>query len=297
MPHRAVFMDRDNTIIEDPGYLSDPEAVKLLPGVELAIKSIRQAGYKVVVVTNQSAVARGLMTEENLETIHAELRRQLAEKGAHLDGIYYCPFHPEGTVEKYTKESELRKPRPGMLLKAAEEIDIDLTSSWMIGDSGRDVEAGQRAGCRTIRVRLRPSQSHTVGPAVQDEDAQADYTVRNLVDAARLILRAGPIRSAGGTPPVAVTDETSTTAETMDDSKVRQEILRCVRQLVSERGREEFSFTKLLGGILQMLTLLALLLTFWRMLQNEIPAATLWGVITVVLQLMALTFFIMQKQK
>lgn len=189
MACKAVFLDRDNTLIEDPGYISDPKVVTLLPGVELALKSLTQCGYKLVVVTNQSGIARGLLTEETLEKIHAELRRQLSDRGAHLDAIYYCPFHPEGTIEEYAKESDLRKPQPGMLELGAKELDIDLSQSWMVGDSARDIEAGQRAGCKTIRVRSRPDHHATPG-LEDDEDVQADYTVRNLVDAARVILRA-----------------------------------------------------------------------------------------------------------
>ena len=94
MGQRCVYLDRDRTIIEDPGYLTDPEAVKLLPGVELALKSLAQAGFKLVVVTNQSAIARGLLTEEGLERVHEEMGRQLHDRGVELDGVYYCPFHP-----------------------------------------------------------------------------------------------------------------------------------------------------------------------------------------------------------
>ena len=188
MSDKAVFMDRDNTIIEDPGYIGDPSLVRLLPGVEQAIKSLQAAGYKIVVVTNQSGIARGLLTEAMLDRIHDELRRQLAIKEAYLDAIYYCPYHPEGTVEGYAIDSGLRKPRPGMLLKAAGEMDLELAGSWMVGDSPRDIEAGQRAGCRTIRVRTRqalPKQQTDQ----EDEGAQADFTVRNLAEAAKIILR------------------------------------------------------------------------------------------------------------
>jgi len=303
MADKAVFLDRDRTLMEDPGYLADAEAVKLLPGVELAVKSLCQAGYKIVVVTNQSGVARGLLTEENLQAIHAELRRQLAKSGAHIDAIYYCPYHPEGTVEPYAVESELRKPKPGMLLKAAAEMDIDLSASWMVGDSARDVEAGQRAGCRTVRVRApRPRASTSAQDHEEDEDARADFTVRNLTDAARVILREAGQRRAPATRPVGQAQATAqgdaeAQGETMDDSKVRQEILRHVRQLVADRHAEEFSFTKLLAGVVQMLALVALLMTFVRMLQNEIPAATLWALIAVALQVMALTFFVMQRPR
>jgi D-glycero-D-manno-heptose 1,7-bisphosphate phosphatase len=199
MAGKAVFLDRDNTVMEDPGYISDPKVVKLLPGVELALKSLSQCGYKLVVVTNQSGIARGLLTEQTLDKIHAELRRQLSQRGAHLDAIYYCPFHPEGTIEEYAKESDLRKPQPGMLQLAAKELDFDLSQSWMVGDSARDIEAGQRAGCKTIRVRSRADHHATPG-LENDEDVQADYTVRNLVDAARVILRAprqAPAPAAG----------------------------------------------------------------------------------------------------
>ncbi|MCD4825217.1 MAG: HAD family hydrolase [Phycisphaerae bacterium] len=209
MSDKAVFLDRDGTIIEDPGYLADPSRVKLLPGVELAIKSLRQAGYKIVVVTNQSGVARGLFSEDDLESIHAEMRRQFAEKGAMLDAIYYCPYHPAGTVMQYARESDLRKPSAGMLLKAAAEMDIDLAGSWMVGDSARDVGAGQRGGCRTIRI-LTPAHD-VIRPAAmrkEEDEFHADFDVRNLVDAARMIMREAA-RDAGGveeaddvTPPV-----------------------------------------------------------------------------------------------
>ncbi|MFW6133383.1 MAG: D-glycero-alpha-D-manno-heptose-1,7-bisphosphate 7-phosphatase, partial [Planctomycetota bacterium] len=182
MSAKAVFLDRDNTILADPGYLSDPDDVKLLPGAALALQSLAQAGYKLVVATNQSGIARGLLTEETLGQIHAELRRQLAEQHVHLDAIYACPYHPEGTVEPYARESELRKPNPGMLLAAAEELDIDLERSWAVGDSPRDIEAGQRAGCRTILLRAHPDR-HEDDP--HEESARPDFVVRNIVDAAR----------------------------------------------------------------------------------------------------------------
>jgi len=321
MPSRAVFLDRDHTLIEDPGYLSDPQAVQLLPGVELALKGLAAAGFKAVVVTNQAGVARGLVTKETLEKIHGELRRQLSERGAHLDAIYYCPYHPEGTVEGYAIESELRKPSPGMLLKAAEEMDIDLSTSWMVGDSPRDIEAGQRAGCRTVRIR------QTVPPVpgeVHQEDVQADFTARNLVEAAKIILRESQVHEqlspeAVPEPPTALrapgllaAAEAAAPGEPAevhapakaarpavrprrgDESQTLQEILRYVRHL-AHANQEEFSFTKLIAGILQVLAALALVLSFWRMAVDHIEMAKLWALIAVVLQLMALTFFVMKR--
>ncbi len=186
MPNKAVFLDRDNTLIEDPGYLANPDGVRLLPGVELALKSLSQAGYQLVVVTNQSGIARGLLTEDTLKKIHERMVEMLGRKGAHIDEIYYCPYFVEGTVPEYSIESDLRKPEPGMLLQAADDLDLDLSACWMVGDSARDIEAGQRSGCRTIRIRTPHADDVTDD---QHEDFQADFTVRNLVEAARVVLR------------------------------------------------------------------------------------------------------------
>jgi D,D-heptose 1,7-bisphosphate phosphatase len=320
MANKAVFLDRDNTIIEDPGYLSDPEAVRLLPGSELALKSLAQAGYKLVVVTNQSGVARGLLTPDALDQIHAEMRRRLSEKGAHLDAIYYCPYHPEGTVEEYARESDLRKPRPGMLLRAAEDLDIDLRQSWMIGDGPRDIEAGHRAGCRTVRVRVRGAQPVGEGAA---EDVQADYTVRNLVDAARVVLRESlqPPRGARddgqrgapdvperiGATPAAVRAgrrppraEPGATAdadlESMDRTALLREIVRYVRQSVRGKSAEEFSLWRVAGGVLQVLAIVTLVMVLYRVIGGHPPVQTLiWAVVAGVLQLMALTFFLIRR--
>lgn len=186
MPTKAVFLDRDNTLIEDPGYLANPDGVRLLPGVELALKSLSQAGYQLVVVTNQSGIARGLLTEDTLKKIHERMVDMLSRKGAHIDEIYYCPYFVEGTVPEYSIESDLCKPEPGMLLQAADDLDLDLSACWMVGDSSRDIEAGQRSGCRTIRIRT-PHGDDVADD--QHEDFQADFTVRNLVEAARVVLR------------------------------------------------------------------------------------------------------------
>ncbi len=153
MKQKAVFLDRDDTLIEDPGYISHPSQVKLLPGVSEALIELHKIGYLLVVTTNQSAIARGMVTEDGLAQIHHHLEMLLGNDGAHLDRIYYCPFHPNGVVPEYRKESDLRKPSPGMILKAAAEMEIDLERSWTVGNSYRDIEAGIRAGCKTILIR------------------------------------------------------------------------------------------------------------------------------------------------
>lgn len=192
MAEKAIFLDRDGTIVDDPGYLADPAKLKLLGGVDLAIKSLRQAGYRIVVVTNQSGVARGMLTEATLKAIHDKMADLLAGKGAPIDAIYHCPYHPEGSVEPFAKDSDLRKPAPGMLTRAAEKLDLDLQRSWMVGDAARDVQAGVNAGCRTVLI--------DGGDDKHEPDAPCDHRARNLVEAARIILRAGEPQQTPQTP-------------------------------------------------------------------------------------------------
>ena len=138
---RAVFLDRDGTLIEHVHYLADPAHVRLLPGAAEALKRLGRAGFVRVLVTNQSAIGRGMITEARLQEIHAEMNRQLAERGTALDAIYYCPDIPTGD-DRTRVENHNRKPGPGMLLRAADELGLDLTASWMVGDLISDVLAG-----------------------------------------------------------------------------------------------------------------------------------------------------------
>ena len=282
----AVFLDRDHTIIEDPGYLSDPGAVKLLPGVERAIKSLAHAGYKIVVVTNQSGVARGLLSEETLDVIHGEMRRQLAAGGAHLDAIYHCPYHPDGTVEKYAIDSDLRKPRPGMLLKAASDMDLNLAESWMVGDSSRDVEAGQRAGCRTVRLRT----GHTGSPGeAMDDDVHADFSVRTLVEAAKLILRPQIPRESVRSGLAALADKAETQAD--EDHRAIQEILERVRPAApTPSGFERLARPAALAG-----QAIAILLLIVALVWPDMAKACIAGAL--VLQVLAMTALAYSRDK
>lgn len=182
MGFKAVFLDRDDTIVDDPGYISHPDQVKLLSGAAQALRNMRKLGYKLIVVSNQSAVARGMITEKDLTEIHRRLKRLLADQDVYLDGIYYCPYHPEGVVAEYSKESEFRKPNPGMLLQAAQEMDIDLESSWMIGDSYRDVEAGKKVGCTTILINSPAKPKHK-----KSSDPNPDFVAVNIKESANII--------------------------------------------------------------------------------------------------------------
>lgn len=182
MANKAIFLDRDNTLIEDPGYISGPDQAKLLSGVSKALAELRKMGYMLIVVTNQSAVARGIVTEKVLEEIHERMTSLLAHEGAYLDKIYYCPYHPDGAVPKYRKESDLRKPQPGMILRAADELDIDLDNSWMVGNSPRDITAGLSAGCKTILIdsSANPTMRKPTDPK-PDEKAVNIKEVVNII--------------------------------------------------------------------------------------------------------------------
>ena len=159
---RAVFLDRDGVLIRDVDHLTAASQIEILPGVPEALRRFRDARWTIVVVTNQSVVARGLVTEEELRRIHRVLETQLRGLGASLDAVYYCPHHPEGAVGRYRVVCDCRKPEPGLLLRAAEDLGIDLVASVMVGDASSDIEAGRRAGCRTILIR--PASTGTGGP-------------------------------------------------------------------------------------------------------------------------------------
>ena len=153
---KAIFLDRDGTINKYVGYLRTPEQFELLEGVGEAIRKINLSGYLAIVVTNQPVIARGEVTVDGLQQIHNKMETMLGKEGAYLDGVYYCPHHPDkgfaGEVEELKVVCECRKPKAGLLLKAAKDFNIDLSQSWMIGDSENDVLAGKNAGCKTALI-------------------------------------------------------------------------------------------------------------------------------------------------
>ena len=153
---RAFFLDRDGTINKYVGFLTDIEDFELIPGVADEIRKINQSGYLAIVVTNQPVVARGDVTKEQLEEIHKKMETLLGREGAYVDAIYYCPHHPDkgynGEIPELKIECDCRKPKPGMLIQAANDYNIDLSESWMIGDSDSDMLAGEAAGCKCKKV-------------------------------------------------------------------------------------------------------------------------------------------------
>jgi len=151
---RAIFLDRDGTLVEPRHYPSRPADLILFAGIGPELRALQGAGFRLVVITNQSGLARGLFGADDLTRMHEHLGRELARFDVTLDGIYHCPHHLDGVVPALAIECVCRKPRPGMLLQAAADLDLDLERSWLIGDILDDIEAGGRAGCRRILVDL-----------------------------------------------------------------------------------------------------------------------------------------------
>jgi D,D-heptose 1,7-bisphosphate phosphatase len=185
METRAVFLDKDGTLVEDVPYNGEMRRLQLLPGATAGLRLLQAAGYRLLLVSNQSGVARGYFPEEALPEMARHLTELLAEDGVTLAGCYWCPHHPDGVVAAYAVRCLCRKPEPGLLLRAAREHGLDLGQSWMIGDKGDDVKAGRRAGCRTVLLGAQPPADQWVG------DGQPHLIAADLTEAARLLLAAG----------------------------------------------------------------------------------------------------------
>ena len=177
----AVFLDRDGTIIRQVDLMHEVSQLRLLPGAATAIRILNEKGLLVVVVTNQPAVARGVASEQEIKLVHEELNRRLQARGAHIDAFYFCPHHPNATLEQYRTTCPCRKPEPGMILRAAEEYGLDLSRSVMIGDTTQDILAGNRAGVHTILVRTGHG-----GRDPWQYQCSPDWTANNLLEAAYL---------------------------------------------------------------------------------------------------------------
>jgi D-glycero-D-manno-heptose 1,7-bisphosphate phosphatase len=179
---RAVFLDRDGTLTEDRGYTYRVEDLRLLPGVVDGLRRLDRLGFRLVITTNQSGVARGYFTEAQAEAFHVALVARLAAAGVPVAAVYSCPFHPTAGVGPYRRESELRKPRPGMILRAAAEHGLDLAASYAVGDKRGDVAAGRAAGCRTILLR-----TGTAGAGEPELVVEPDWVADDLAAAAAII--------------------------------------------------------------------------------------------------------------
>lgn len=187
----AVFLDRDGVLIEDAQLLTRPEQIAVLPGVPQALRALDEGGFKLIVVSNQTVVSRGLASEAEVSAVNVHLEALLQlENAPPLAGFYVCPHHPNATLPAYRLACECRKPKPGLLVRAAKELQIDLAGSFMVGDRITDVVAGQRAGCRTVLVK---TGRHLAPPIETDEPMDTnitpDHACASLLEAADWILR------------------------------------------------------------------------------------------------------------
>jgi D-glycero-D-manno-heptose 1,7-bisphosphate phosphatase len=191
--NRAIFLDRDGTLVHPRHYPTRPADLHLYAGIGPALRLLQTAGFKLIMITNQSGLARGYFGEADLTRMHEYLASELAKLDVRLDGIYYCPHHPEGTVRDLAIECECRKPQPGMLFRAAAEHALELGRSWFVGDILDDIEAGRRAACRTVLVDLG-TESPPDGPL-----RQPDFVAEDTPHALRIIAAAERIGQATNT--------------------------------------------------------------------------------------------------
>ena len=182
---RAVFLDRDGTLIEESGYLDRLERLILFPFSIDAVRVLNRAGFAVVIITNQAGIARGIVRESFVGEAHRHIADRLQAGGATIDGFYYCPHHPDGVIEKYTRTCDCRKPRPGLLRRAAADLNLDLEHSFVVGDRWHDLAAGQAVGASGVLVRTGLGWKDEAAP---DPETVPDAIVDNLMGAAAWIL-------------------------------------------------------------------------------------------------------------
>jgi len=318
-----VFFDRDNTLIACDGYLGDPSKVALVEGAPEAVARARALGYATVVVSNQSGVARGMYDEAAVHAVNARMDELLEEQNpaAVIDRHEFCPYHPEGTVSQYRVDSDMRKPKPGMILCAADKLALDLSRSWLIGDTPRDVEAGNAAGCRTI---LFQSPDLTASPAASESTStKPDAIVTSLKDAIdfieshrppnapeeiqprgtregdSIVLPTTP-RNEPEPPPAPEPGPKPVQPLTTPPQRSSQRLENIAQQILDELKRRheqpvsDFSVTKLLAGIVQVLVLAVLFLAY---LNRNSNLAGLQLLLALVLQTMTVALLIMQRQK
>lgn len=322
MKRPALFFDRDNTLIINDGYLANPADVRLMDGAAQAIASARAMGYLIVTVSNQSGVARGLHSEADVHAVNARLDQLLRAQNpaAIIDRHEFCPDHPQGVVAAYRRDSDRRKPGAGMIHSAAGALDIDLAQSWLIGDAPRDIEAGRRAGLRTI---LFHHPDLAASPASAEPSiAQPDFTTDSLTQAVEHIQSAGPAParpapvhetdnpgpsdgSSSRSPITPMTNQnnssaSSATQPTTDPSQndparaaqqVAQLILRELGQPIP--AASDFSVSRLLAGITQILAIAALFFAYLN--RASAPQVQNILLLALVLQTMTITLLLMNR--
>ena len=310
MKRPAIFFDRDNTLIVGSDYLGDPDDVVLMPGAADAVSRARALGYATVIVSNQSGVARGMFTEADVRAVNTRLEDHLREENpnAIIDRQEFCPFHPDAVVERYRRESDLRKPKPGMITKAAELLALDLKRSWLIGDAPRDVEAGHFAGCRTIL--FQPPGVDQSPAANETTKVEPDYVCTTLKDAIDYISahsnhdESPTVDSVVAALPAPVLNYD--TRQTFGDTKPIPEpdslrrLERLAEQILEELKRKhetppDFSVSKMMAGIAQILAIAVLFVAYLNRATNEVMFPLIFTAIFC--ELLTIALLIMDRQR
>ncbi|MBV8781167.1 MAG: HAD family hydrolase [Phycisphaerae bacterium] len=326
MARPAIFFDRDNTLIVGNDYLGDPQQVILVPGAADAVAKARALGYSTVVVSNQSGVARGMFGEDDVRAVNARMDEMLRAENpeAIIERHEFCPYHPQAPVDKYRVDSDCRKPKPGMLLAAAIEMDLDLGHSWLIGDAARDVEAGKAAGCRAILFNER---SLPMSPAARATPrVPPDFVATSLAEAMAHIEVADapptpkPVESSvigeQPTPQPSVPAEATIAtalarvpaaqppppeqANPIPPPPMTPRLEMLVEQVLHEMRRRheqphvDFSVSKLLAGIVQVV---ALAIAFLAYLNRDSGGVEVLMLAAIFLQAMVSSLLIMARQK
>ncbi len=183
MPNHAIFLDRDGTLNEDPGYINDPEQVVLFPETGEALALLKKYGFLLIIISNQSGIARGLMTNKDVDAVNEKINSLLAEYKVKVDAFYYCPAHPDFSSDE---ECDCRKPSPKLVLEAAKEFNIDLNKSYFIGDTAADIQCGKNAGLKTILVKTGKGVENF--SILQKENNFPTFVAENLLNATSIIL-------------------------------------------------------------------------------------------------------------
>ncbi len=296
MKRKAIFFDRDNTLIVSDGYLGDPSKVVLVDGAAATIARARRLGFITATFSNQSGVARGMFDEEDVRAVNARMDEMLRSENreALLERHDFCPFHPQAPVEQYRRDSELRKPMPGMLMNAAKALDIDLSQSWVIGDAPRDIEAGQAAGCRTILFR---DPALPASPASKDRQrVMPEATVKSLLEAIDYIEKnpdPPAAKSAGNESDSVAKPDSISPADVSRSETLLSEILRELRH-AREQPHVDFSVSKLLAGIAQVVSLAAAFIAYLNRNEDNYVAILL---VAIWLQVLTATLLVMGRSK
>ncbi|MCZ6834620.1 MAG: HAD family hydrolase [Planctomycetota bacterium] len=306
----AIFLDRDNTLINNDGDLGSPDAVRLCDGVPNGLLELRDAGYALIVVTNQGGVARGVYTEADVDAVHQRIATMVDEESDRtnlIDRFYYCPYHPEAEIEEYRREHPWRKPNPGMLLQAAHDMHIDLGQSWMIGDQVRDMEAGRSAGCRTALVTQMDDLAEKVKPtvvtstfdeAVQEILKQKPRPNENTPENGLSMTSLFPTSQSTSAPTTTSHAMATEAPKAMDSANSEIASLRRVvhdltDELRSERlRRAEFTFWKMGAVFCQLLTLLMALLGLLQVGQPDMDIFIKWMLGAALAQMITITLML-----